>query len=253
MIRTRLFLFLISILLLGGCAQTKEQPKSTTIKKESEIQSANVKKWLEHTLVSHSNIQGNLTITQEGHIYTRDKWLPFRSTTTYSDTLSYYQWDANIKVAFGVWVDAEDGHNKDEGWGGARMWKIIPLGSMRGEKVHSMQVSRSLAEIAWKPELVRTSENISWVDTGPNTFSATKHLEKESVTVNFELNDDYQITRAWGLRYLIDEDELRKAQWDYMFSNHSLLNGVKIPLKAVATYHKDDGPWEYLRVDIISN
>lgn len=256
MTRTTPVFLLLSILILGGCAQTVKHSPAPTVNITNAELPTNVNRWLNQSLSnqpSMSNEGNKATLIQQGEIYVKDKWLPFTSEATYSNNLDYFLWEASIKIAFGVWVSAEDGHNTFEGWGGAKMWGAIPLGGMRGEKIHLMQASRSLAEIAWNPQLVKTSPNISWKDTGQNSFSATKHIGENSVTVNFELNDANQIVRAAGLRYIDIEGELTEMRWGYKFSDHAQLDEVNIPLKGVATYYKPSGPWEYFRVEITSN
>ncbi|MBU2985634.1 hypothetical protein KO528_09760 [Saccharophagus degradans] len=253
MTRLALRYLLLSVLILSGCSQTTQFEQSHTSDKGTTTLPSNVQRWLAESLPSEPITNKPAMLEQKGEIYVRDKWLPFNASSRYSKNLENFQWDASIKVAFGVWVNAEDGHNQSEGWGGAKMWGVIPLGGLRGKQVHQMQVSRSLAELAWNPQIVQTTSGITWANTGPSSFSATKKIGEDSVTVNFELNQANEVIRAAGNRFIEVDDTFKEMQWDYKFANHTAINGIKIPLNAVATYYKPEGPWEYFRVTITSN
>lgn len=212
----------------------------------------NVRRWLDKVSPVEISIPKKLVNTQEGEMDIRGKWIPFTAQTVYQSQPFSFAWRAKFKVMPGVWLVAKDGHNSASGWGGAKLWGIIPMGGRTDPEVLTMQVVRSLAELPWNFQLLLALPNLTWNDSDDTTFEVRSIFEGQEVSVSFELNGENEIIRAFGKRHYDVPDDFVEAGWQYEFSDYGEYEGVHIPTSAVARYDKPDGVWEYWRGRITS-
>ncbi len=214
--------------------------------------SPNALRWLKHSLSTNSPIPNQITNSQEGEIEVRGKWMPFTANTIYRQNPDSFIWKARLSLNPAVWVVAEDGHNGQKGWGGSKLWGFVPMGGRQGAEVFAMQVVRSLAELPWKPQFATGLADVKWMDSGEDSFEVQYSLGDKLISVMFVLNATNDIISAASLRYYDVPDGFVKTPWHYAFSDHMDFDGVWLPATAVATYKKQDGPWEYWRGRIMS-
>ena len=143
-------------------------------------------------------------------------------------------------------------HDATSGWGGSKLWGLIPMGGRKGLEVWMMQRVRSLAELPWKPQLALVIPDLEWRDTGAVTFDMQIQVGDQGIAVRFTLDQEDQIIRASSTRYYDVPDGFVPAPWHHDFSDHPVYNSVRIPASAIATYDKSDGPWVYWRGKITS-
>jgi len=212
---------------------------------------ASVRRWLDCSSPSDAPIPRKISNTQEGEIDIRGKWTPFAARTCYQRRPFTFVWKARVKLGPGVWVIAEDGHDDEGGWGGSKLWGIIPMGGRTDPEVFAMQLVRSLAELPWTPQFALALPELEWQDTSDTTFTV-RTTGIQEVSVSFELDGDGDIIRASGKRYYDVSAGFARAPWHYDFSDHRNYDGVRIPTSAVAAYDKPDGQWVYWRGKITS-
>jgi hypothetical protein len=71
--------------------------------------------------------------------------------------------------------------------------------------------------------------------------------------VRFDLDAASDVVRASSPARPYDvPDGFEDAPWRYDLAGHRLLDGVRVPATVVATYDLPDGPWEYLRAEVMS-
>jgi hypothetical protein len=212
----------------------------------------NARRWLERTQAANEPVPNRILNSQEGEMDFRGKWVPFSANTIYQREPVSFSWKARLKLMPVAWVIAEDGHDAQKGWGGSKLWGFVPMGSRQDAEVFAMQIVRSLAEFPWKPQFALASPNFEWTDLGQDSFVVGTVAGDESVSVRFELNGDGDIISASSERYYDVSDGFVKAPWQYQFADHTDFDGVRMPTTAVATYEKQDGPWEYWRGKLTS-
>ena len=179
--------------------------------------------------------------------------MPFRASGIYCASPLSFEWKARFQMLPGVWILAEDGHRDGEGWGGARLWGIVPMGRRTDPQVLITQVVRNLAELPWLPSFALADGGLTWADAGRNAFEVRSQAAGRDVMVRFEINHAGDVIRAWSPARPYDvPGGYAEAPWGYAFSDHQELGGMRVPATAVATFEKDDGPWEYFRVRITS-
>ncbi len=207
----------------------------------------NVRRWINRCVPVQAPVPERVLNTQEGEIEVRGKWMGFTARTIYDTQPFAFRWKANIRIMPGVWAVAEDGHDGKKGWGGTRMWGVVPMGGRKGPEVFSMQFVRSLAELPWMPQFVLALPDLTWSDTSDTTFEVRTGAEGQELAVTFELDGGGEITRASSIRHYDIPGGFVEVPWRCEFSNYHSFEGVRLPVSAVATYEKSDGDWTYWR------
>jgi hypothetical protein len=213
---------------------------------------ANVQRWLDRSFPAGAPLPKEILNTQEGEMDIRGNWMPFTAKTHYQAHPLSFVWEARFKMMPGLWITATDGHDEEGGWGGSKLWGIVPMGGQKGPEVYAMQVVRSLAELPWKPQFALALPDLAWRDSGDASFQVRTVAGSQEISVSFELNSAGDITRASSKRYYDVPDGFVESPWHYDFSEHRQIGTVRIPTSAVATYDKPEGAWEYWRGRIAS-
>lgn len=210
-------------------------------------------RWLDRALPQNFDFPSSIRIEQEGTMEIRDKWIPFKATGIYKAAPLSFNWRARFLILPGVWIIAEDGHLRGQGWGGARLWGLIPMGKRTDPEVLTVQLVRNLGELPWLPSFVLTDPTLRWTNAGETAFEVRSNAGDREVMVRFEINDQGDVIRAFSPSRPYDiPGGYAEAPWYYDFSDHRDFGGVRIPATAVATFEKDDGPEEYFRGRITS-
>jgi len=210
-------------------------------------------RWLDRALPQDHDLPASIRIEQEGTMKIRGTWTPFTASGIYQAPPLSFNWRARFRVLPGVWIVAEDGHRGGQGWGGARLWGIIPMGKRTDPEVLAVQLVRNLGELPWLPSFVLTDPALRWTDAGETAFEVRSSAGDREVMVRFEINDQGDVIRAYSPARPYDvPGGYAEAPWYYAFSDHREFGGVRIPAAAVAKFEKGDGPWEYFRGRITS-
>ena len=77
------------------------------------------RRWIKHVLPADAATPSRIRIRQEGTMEVRGRWMPFTGEGVYDGPPLSFRWQAKLQMMAGVWIVAEDGHAKGEGWGGA--------------------------------------------------------------------------------------------------------------------------------------
>jgi hypothetical protein len=212
----------------------------------------NVRRWMDRCVPVQASIPDQIFSTQEGEIDVRGKWMGFTARTVYDRQPFAFRWRANIRIMPGVWAVAEDGHDGGNGWGGSKMWGVVPMGGRKGPEVFTMQFIRSLAELPWIPQLVLALPDLTWSDTSDTSFEVRAAAAGQEFALTFEVNGEGEITRASSTRPYDIPGGFVEAPWRCEFSNYRSFGDVRVPASAVATYQKSDGDWTYWRGEMTS-
>jgi hypothetical protein len=193
----------------------------------------------------------------------RGRWTPFTAEGVYDGPPLSFKWTARLRMLPGVWIVAEDGHSKGEGWGSARLWGLVSMGKRADPEVLVVQLVRNIAELAWLPELALADPELAWEAAGVNAFeirsgagaglSEERLSEEREIVVRFEVNDEGDVTSAFSSFRPYDvPGGYEEAPWHIDYSDHRDFGGIRLPSAAVATYERSDGAWEYFRCRVTS-
>jgi hypothetical protein len=188
---------------------------------------------------------------QEGSMELRGRWTPFTASGVYRASPLSFRWQAKFRLLPGVWIVAEDGHTEAQGWGGARLWGVIPMGSRTDPEVLTSQWVRNLGELAWLPAFAKGDSTLTWSDAGAATCEVRSSAGPQDAMIRFEIDEQGDVIRAYSPARPYDvPGGYAEAPWSYEFSEHCEFGGVRIPAAAIARFEKSGEPWEYLRIRI---
>jgi len=210
-------------------------------------------RWLDRALPQSLDIPSSIRIEQEGSLEIRARWTPFKASGVYKAPPLSFNWRARLRMMPGVWIIAEDGHEGGQGWGGARLWGIVSMGKRTDPEVLRAQLVRNLGELPWLPSFALIDSNLTWADVSETLFEVRCSAAGQEAMVRFEIDAAGDVIRAYSPSRPYDlPDGYAQAPWYYEFSDHREFGGVRIPVTAVATFEKEDGPWEYFRGRVTS-
>lgn len=210
-------------------------------------------RWLDRALPEDLDVASSIRVEQEGEMEIRDRWTPFTATGVYRAPPLSFEWRARFRILPGVWIVAEDGHGAGQGWGGARLWGVLPMGRRTDHEVLVSQMVRNLGELAWCPSFVLASPGLTWTGTGPQGVEVQSRAGDREIRVRFDINDRGDVVRARCSARPYDlPGGFAEAPWGYEFGKHQEFHGVRIPTTAVAWFDKGEEPREYLRLRICS-
>ncbi len=218
----------------------------------SELPAA-ARRWLERAAPGGQAELSHVAMSQTGALESGERWLEFRSEATYRPRPLAFEWRARLKVMLGIWVIASDGHADGEGWGGAKLWGLKSIGGTSGPEVLATQLIRNIAELVWLPDLALADPALRWEPVDDESFEVTADAGDRVVRVRFDLDAAGDVVRASSPARPYDvPDGFEDAPWRYDLAGHRLIDGVRVPATVVATYDLPDGPWEYLRAEVVS-
>jgi hypothetical protein len=210
-------------------------------------------RWLDRALPQDLDLPAVIRIEQEGTMDLRGRWTPFQASGVYRANPLSFDWRARFSLMPGAWIVAEDGHRDGHGWGGARLWGVIPMGRRTDPEVLATQVVRNLAELAWLPPFVLADPSLKWAGAGGTAFEVRSGAGDREVMVRFEIDERGDIIRAWSPARPYDvPGGYAEAPWYYEFSVHGQFGSVRIPAAAAATFEKREGLWPYFRARVTS-
>ena len=231
---------------------THHEPKQASPVSRASLPPA-VQRWLDRALPSDLDLPSSIRIEQEGTMEIRGGWTPFKATGVYKAPPLSFNWRARFRMLPGVWIVAEDGHQGGQGWGRARLWGLVPMGERTDPEVLKTQLVRNLGELVWLPAFVLADPSLTWSGSGESAFEVRSNAGDGEAIVRFEMNEGGDVIRAHSPARPYDiAGGYAEAPWTYEFSEHQDLGGTRVPVVAVASFEKSDGPSEYFRGRITS-
>ena len=208
------------------------------------------RRWLDRSTPRGQADLSHIAMSQSGTLESNERWLAFRSEATYRPNPLAFEWRARLKIMFGMWALATDGHADGDGWGGAKLWGLKSIGGKSGPEVHATQLIRNIAELVWMPDTALADPSLRW-GGGSDTFEIRADAADREVLVRFDVDEAGDITRAHSPARPYDvPGGFEDAPWRYDLTDHEEIDGVRVPASVVATYLLPDEPWEYLRAEV---
>ena len=165
-----------------------------------------------------------------------------------------FRWQARLRLARLAWVDAEDRLDVAGGYGGARLFGVIPVGSARGPEVTRSQLVRNLAELAFAPLAASRARGLVWSADGEDAFTVAALGIDFDAIVRLTVDGAGDVRSAWSPDRPRDHGRAGYLHEPYRleFERHSRLSsGERIPLRASGTFETADGDWPYWRFEVL--
>jgi len=209
---------------------------------------APVRRWLDASLPPGAPIPGKVRLLQQGEFEMRGRWIPWTAAETFTVDRLGFEWVARMRMAGVIWLKVTDGHRDGEAWGTGHLWGWLRMLRREGPTVLKSQIIRNLAELAWVPQAALANPDLRWREVGPDAFE----VEGGGHRVRFEVNDSGDVIRAAAPARPreLDKGEFTEDPFRIDYSDHAVKQGVRIPRRAEASFDLEEGPWEYLRMQV---
>jgi Family of unknown function (DUF6544) len=165
-----------------------------------------------------------------------------------------FRWQAKLRLGRLAWVDAEDRLDADGGYGGARLFGFLPVGSARGPEVTRSQLVRNLAELAFAPVAASRAPGLVWLANGEDAFTLAAPKIDADAIVRITVDDAGDVRTARSPDRPRDNGRAGYLHEPYRlaFDRHARLpSGERIPLGAVGTFETSGGDWPYWRFEVL--
>lgn len=163
---------------------------------------------------------------------TTARWKPFTSQQRVVTRRPGFVWDARVMALPGVPVNVHDAYVAGEGMLHPALFGLITLIDLRGggDVAHG-ELMRWLAEAAWYPTALLSSQGVRWDAVDERSARATLVDAPVSVTLLFRFNDDGLIDTARAeARGRTVGDTVVMTPWEGRFTNYVRRDGMRVPL-----------------------
>jgi hypothetical protein len=165
-----------------------------------------------------------------------------------------FRWRARLRLARVAWIDAEDRLDAEGGYGGARLFGVIPVGSARGPEVTRSQLVRNLAELAFAPLVASRARGLVWMPDGEDAFTlAAPGIDADAIVrVTVDDAGDVRSARSPDRPRHHGRGGYLHETYRLEFDRHERVSsGERIPLRASGTFETADGDWPYWRFEVL--
>lgn len=181
-------------------------------------------------------------------------WMDWEGHQSFETDGLGFRWQARLRLARFLWVDAEDRLDVNGGYGGARLLGVIPVGSARGPEVTKSQLVRNLAELAFAPVVASRTRGLVWLADGEDAFTlAAPAIDADAIVrVTVDSAGDVRSARSPDRPRDHARAGYLREPYRLEFDRHERLSsGERIPLRASGTFETADGDWPYWRFEVL--
>ncbi len=170
------------------------------------------------------------------------KALPIRGMQFFTADPPGFAWLGRIRMAPGVWVDAQD--MVLAGKGSMRVWLdcSVTLANARGVELDQGSALRLLAEMPWYPTSLFDARSVTWAPIDSRHARATLRLGATEVSGVFEFGVD-GLPVSFAASRFMDKAGLRP--WGGVYRDFRKLSGMLVPFEAEVTWQLEGGPYSY--------
>jgi len=161
-----------------------------------------------------------------------------------------FVWKVNMKMMPFVEIVGWDRFMDGKGGMLIKILSMIPvLNSSDNEKINTGTIQRFLAEIVWFPSAA-ISPYITWESIDNFSVKATMTYKGSTGSGIFYFDENGNFIKFSAQRYMGVEKDATLKEWVITAKENKVINGIKIPVKAEATWKLESGDWTWLKLEI---
>ena len=130
-----------------------------------------------------------------------------------------------------------------------KIFSLLNIVNEKGEKMDEGALQRFLAEIVWFPSAA-LSQYITWESIDSLSAKATLNYKGTSGSGTFYFNEQGDFVKFSTLRYKDNEADAQRYEWIVTVKEHSMMSGIKTPMKIEVTWILENGNWTWLDLEI---
>jgi len=160
-----------------------------------------------------------------------------------------FNWSVKLKMNPLINVVGRDKFERGKGEMMIKVFSIIPVvNAKNNEKISQASLQRYLAEIVWFPSAA-LSQYIKWEHIDDRSAKATMTYNGTSGSGIFHFDDEGNFKQFVAMRFRNTEDT-QPTEWTVSATETQIMNGIKIPVEAKASWKLKDGDWTWLKLRI---
>lgn len=190
-------------------------------------------------------------LRQRGEMQTErgGKWLPFRSEQWFTPTDPGFVWVVDVSAGPGIHMAGRDAYIDGRGSMRIELLSLVPVVDAGGPKIDQGALVRYLAEGIWFPGHA-TARDLRWEAIDATSARATVQDGETSASGVFTFSEDGDLLRFEARRYR--EETLEDWLVEVDPGGHGELGGLRVPLRTSISWKLADGPWTWLRLEVIA-
>ncbi|MDZ7757985.1 DUF6544 family protein [Rhodohalobacter sp.] len=209
------------------------------------------------TWLKNSGVPGKPDVTfvrlkQTGEMKTTPdgKWMEFSAVQYFDTKRPAFNWSTEVQMMPLVHLAGRDKLTDGQG---EMIIKLLSLFNVvnekNNEKINSGTMIRYLGEICWFPAAA-LNEYISWEEIDELSAKATLAVNGEEVSGIFRFSEEGDFTSFEAERYYGGGEEAKLQRWVVEATEHSTLDGYRIPTKLSVTWKLPEGDFTWLHLEI---
>jgi hypothetical protein len=139
-----------------------------------------------------------------------------------------------------------DGHGEMQ----INLLSLVPVVDVRNdEKIHSAALQRFLSEIIWFPSAA-LMPYVQWREIDAYRVEATMTWNGSQGACTFVFSEQGDLVSLHAMRYMGSGSDAKLLPWNIRVHEIGEFNGIRVPIKCTVSWQLDDGPWDWLELDI---
>ena len=179
-------------------------------------------------------------------------WVPFTAEQFTDSTGSSFRWDARVhpgKISSAVVTDAyEEGHGRLV----VRLGGVLPLQKFTGPDSDKGELQRYFGSIAICPPILLNHPSLDWTAVAPATLRVRDREDRNGSTVDMDIGDDGRPLGCRADRPAMVGKKAVLTPWSASCSDFREWEGLRVPTRLDATWHRAEGLFRYFRTEILS-
>jgi hypothetical protein len=184
----------------------------------------------------------------------RSSWKPFDATQQFTGAPAGFVWEARIHMAPLVTVRVRDAYVTGAGSMQAKLAAVVTmLDEHDRTELDRGALQRYLAEAVWFPTALLPREGLEWTAVDDSTALATLTSSGVTVSLQFRFDSTGDLVSVYAPdRPRAVNGAYQPTPWAGRFRNHTVRNGVRIPLEGEVEWILPTRTLPYWRGRIVS-
>ncbi len=211
-----------------------------------------VQKWLRNSGAAQSDYVHTAFVKQKVWMKLKpeqEDWHEGTADQLFTVDKPAFNWRLKMKMSPIINVKGRDKFVDGKGEMKIKMNSLFNLANEKGSKIDEGALQRFLGEIIWFPTAA-TSPLIQWEQVNSLTAKATLSYKGTKGSGTFHFNQNGDLIKYTAMRYKGNEPESKRYLWINEVTDYRVFNGIKMPSKVNVTWQLDDGPWNWLKLEV---
>jgi hypothetical protein len=208
-----------------------------------------VRRYLSYAIPKGTPAIGAVRLKHDGFFRTKpdQRWFPIQGEQYFTAGKPGFVWNATIRPARLVWIEARDRLQADRGNMLVKFCSTFTIADASGAEIDQGSKLRWLGEAVWFPYGL-VGDQIQWEAIDERSAKATLLGDGPPVSATFEVDQEGKIVCLRATRYRdIGGGNAVLTPWIGRYAGYRDFNGLRVPSSIEAVWSFQDGEFSYAR------